>query len=68
MARPIIVAGATTQAGAAVGPVQLHGGGPYSRMAGDVKSAGLQHLPRDTGRDLALGYQSDNVADVSKLY
>jgi len=37
MARPIIVAGATTQAGAADGPVQLHGDGPYSRTAGRVK-------------------------------
>jgi len=45
MARPIIVAGATTQAGAADGPVQLHGDGPYSRMAGGVKrklAAGLR--------------------------
>jgi hypothetical protein len=37
MAQPIIVAGATTDGGAAVGPVQFHGDGPYSRTAGCVK-------------------------------
>ncbi|WP_145987173.1 MULTISPECIES: hypothetical protein [Bradyrhizobium] len=36
-AQPSIVAGATTVDGAAVGPVQLHGAGPYSRTAGGVK-------------------------------
>jgi len=34
-----IVAGATTQAGAAVGPVQFHGDGPYSQLAEHVKSS-----------------------------
>ena len=37
MAQPIIVAGATTESCAAVGPVRIHGEGPYSRMAGAVK-------------------------------
>jgi len=37
MAQPIIVAGATTERCAAVGPVQDHGAGPYSRRAGRVK-------------------------------
>jgi hypothetical protein len=37
MAQPIIVAGATTENGAAVGPVQDHGARPYSRTAGVVK-------------------------------
>jgi hypothetical protein len=37
MAQPIIVAGATTEGGAQLGPIQVHGGGPYSLMAGDVK-------------------------------
>jgi hypothetical protein len=38
MARPIIVTGVTTESGAAFGPFQVHGGGPYSRMAGAVKA------------------------------
>ena len=37
MAQPIIVAGATTESCAAVGPVQNHGVRSYSRMAGTVK-------------------------------
>jgi hypothetical protein len=37
MAQPIIVAGATTESCAAVGPVQDHDAGPYSRTAGAVK-------------------------------
>jgi hypothetical protein len=37
MAQPVIVADATTEDGAAVGPVQDHGGRPYSRTAGVVK-------------------------------
>lgn len=36
-AQPSIVAGATTADGAAVGPVQLHGTGPYSERCGGVK-------------------------------
>src|SRR4029078_10087412 len=39
-AQPIIVAGATTERCAAVGPVQVHGAGPYSRSAGLVKRGG----------------------------
>jgi uncharacterized protein len=37
MAQPIIVAGATTESCAAVGPVQIHGARSYSRKAGYVK-------------------------------
>src|SRR5260370_23974071 len=36
-AQPIIVAGATAESCVAVGPVQDHGAGPYSRRAGHVK-------------------------------
>jgi hypothetical protein len=36
-AQPIIVAAATTESGAAVGPVQDHGAGPYNRTACNVK-------------------------------
>jgi hypothetical protein len=38
MARTIIVTGVTTAGGAAFGPVQIHGAGPYSRTAGAVKA------------------------------
>jgi len=44
-AQPIIVAGATTERCAAVGPVQVHGAGPYSRRAGHVKRNG-RHVGR----------------------
>ncbi|MGY8662848.1 hypothetical protein Q3C01_10820 [Bradyrhizobium sp. UFLA05-109] len=37
MAQPIIVAGATTESCAAVGPRRDHGARPYSRRAGLVK-------------------------------
>jgi len=46
MAQPIIVAGATTESCAAVGPVQIHGAGPYSRRAGAVKSRHAAAIPR----------------------
>jgi hypothetical protein len=39
MAQPIIVAGATTESCAAVGPRVVHGARPYSRTAGPVKRA-----------------------------
>ncbi|PAY06692.1 hypothetical protein CK489_27890 [Bradyrhizobium sp. UFLA03-84] len=42
-AQPSIVAGATTVDGAAVGPVQLHGAGPYSRKGGGVKREVISH-------------------------
>jgi hypothetical protein len=38
MAQPIVVAGATAESGAAVGPDQNHGARSYSRMAEDVKA------------------------------
>ncbi|MGY4570357.1 hypothetical protein ACVWY5_003427 [Bradyrhizobium sp. USDA 3256] len=44
-AQPSIVAGATTADGAAVGPVQLHGAGPYSRTPEHVKRQNPATLP-----------------------
>ena len=63
MARPIIVAGATTQAGAAVGPVQLHGDGPYSRTASRVKWSSPQgcEIIRFNGAE----YDGDYPPDAS---
>src|ERR1700730_4366861 len=49
MARPIIVTGVTTAGGAAVGPVQEHSAGPYSRMAGDVKAMLKSVVANPTG-------------------
>jgi hypothetical protein len=37
MAQPIVVAGATAESGAAVGPVRNHGSRSYSLLAGGVK-------------------------------
>jgi hypothetical protein len=37
MAQPIVVAEATAESGAAVGPVRNHGPRPYSRRTGGVK-------------------------------
>jgi hypothetical protein len=38
MAQPIVVAGATAESGAAVGPGQNHGARSYNRMADGVKT------------------------------
>jgi hypothetical protein len=38
MAQPIVVAGATAESGAAVGPVTNHGAGSYRLMADGVKT------------------------------
>jgi hypothetical protein len=38
MAQPIVVAGATAESGAAVGPVEIHGARSYSRMVDVVKT------------------------------
>jgi hypothetical protein len=73
-----IVAGATTQAGAAVGPVQFHGARPYSRMVGDVKGVrnwvvSQVRLLRDTSlvtdacnASLALTEHHDWVPEAAK--
>src|SRR5712664_1626823 len=42
MAQPVIVAAATAESGAALGPGEHHGMRPYSRKAGDVKIARLK--------------------------
>src|SRR5690242_1441692 len=57
MAQPIIVAGATTESCAAVGPVQHHGEGPYSRTGCDVKSrltASLDAVVPEFGGDAGV--------------
>ncbi|HAQ80637.1 hypothetical protein JQ593_36435 [Bradyrhizobium viridifuturi] len=43
MARPFIVVATTLAGGAAVGPVQLHGAGSYSRTGGGVKREVISH-------------------------
>src|ERR1700733_14882672 len=45
-AQPILVAGATTESGAAGGPVQVHGACSYSETAAIVKDAGLERRPQ----------------------
>jgi hypothetical protein len=49
MAQPIIVAGATAESSAAVGPVQVHVARQYSRRAGDVKRDTLGDVKRHAG-------------------
>ena len=82
MAQPIIVAGATTESSAAVGPVQVHGVGPYSRSPGDVKRhagdverhAGGVKGERSEARDTAvqiilirtLDFGRDDLADLQR--
>src|SRR3954462_12337481 len=59
-AQPSIVAGATAESGAAVGPVEVHGRGPYSRTAGRVKQV---RTPR-VRRGLALGCFADEDSQL----
>jgi hypothetical protein len=71
-AQPIIVAGATTERGAADGPVQVHVAGQYSRSLGDVKRhAGGVKGGRSKAGDAAvqivliraLDFGGDDLAD-----
>jgi hypothetical protein len=60
MAQPIVVAGATAESGAAVGPGQSHGARSYSLMADGVNS-----VPDFTN---PLGKCSETVGRVTALF
>jgi hypothetical protein len=52
MAQPIVVAGATAESGAAVGPGQIHGARSYSLIAHGVKAVPGFTKPSGIARNL----------------
>ena len=62
MAQPIVVAGATAESGAAVGPVRNHGARSYSRMADGVKTVPGFTKPLGIARSLTGSAQNSRLA------
>src|SRR6185295_11251032 len=66
MAQPIIVAGATAESGAAVGPVQLHGARPYSRSVQAVKRSESGDAAVQVVFVRALDLRGDDLAHLQR--